>query len=654
MSTPTGSFLRLRVSLVAFCAFVAFQQPNVRRRFEPVGCVERAQYLAWLNNWAGAAGVLDTLGHTNPGALQGSAAILARALDIRANVESASVPFAARDLGRLLDSDWARRDATLRILMLAMKGEVEFQYDLPAAERTWTELGQLASATGQAQWVGRASGELGCIAFLNGEPLTAIRRLGAAYFKAEAFADIAEEMKIFTALGEGLAEFGRPADAIHFFDKALKLSASNPDAYFPFTAYLGKARLLLRTERSEGRQMLLAGLERARRQNMRLREARILSVLGADSIRTGEIDAAVDWLTTATNVAHAAGLSRIEAEAASKLSSVLTSQGTLGEASAYARDSVAAAERAGDVYHLPQDLAALGEIEASRGNLRAAELTYARATRVVNSIFTDLPHTRHESTVVATMGSIFQGYFDLALNKLRDPSKAFAVLESARARGLADSIRERQAKELVDEQRDPAKLRTVADLNRRLEHEPVSADRTKLLERLWESELRSLRFRAGPGQDPSARHPHPVSLAELQGQLREGELMIEYVLGQGRSIAFALTRGAAVAYTLPSRKEIESAIDQQTQAIQQSRDGRAEGRLLYSMLFEPVGLLRSCNRIVLVPDGKIDMAAVGAALDPEGRYLVESHVLSLPRPPPRGTCSRHREGRSGRRWKRSA
>src|SRR5258708_7511984 len=220
--------------------------------------------------------------------------------------------------------------------------------------------------------------------------------------------DVAAQIKRLTALGEGLAEFGRPADAIRFFEKALARASENRDVYFPFTAYLGKARLLLPTPRAdEGRRMLFVSLEQARRQNMRVREARILTVLGDDGVRTGDREAAVKWLTEAADVARRSGLHRIEADAGSRLASVLGDGGDFDRAASYARLSVGAAGQAGDVYHLPQKLAALADIEASRGDLAAAETAYSQATRIVNALFSDLPNPRHENTVVATMSNGF-------------------------------------------------------------------------------------------------------------------------------------------------------------------------------------------------------------------------------------------------------
>src|SRR4051794_36543958 len=487
-------FPRVPSSLVALFALMAAPHPSAGPQIHPQDSIERARHLGWLNNWPEAARVLERLKAT--GRLSGDepTTVFLEAVEIRGNIEALPLPSAASDLARMLSSGAAHGDPELRLQILAMKGDIEFQYDLPAAEKTWTEVRALASQLGSAAWESRAGGELGCIAFLNGEVFTALRMVAKAYLQAEIHGDVAAQIKRLTALGEGLAEFGRPADAIRFFDKALVRSSENPDVYFPFTAYLGKARLLLSTPRAdEGRRMLLGSLEQARRQDMKVRETRILTVLGEDAVRTGDREAAVKWLKEAADVSRRSGLHRIEADAGSRLASVLSDSGDFERAASYARLSVRAAGQAGDVYHLPQRLAALADIEASRGDLAAAETAYSRATGIVNSLFTDLPNARHENTVVATMSGVFLGHFDLTLNRFHDPGRAFEILESARARGLVDRIRAHHAQP-PREPVDPRMLNRVASLNRQLSGEQDSLGRSHLLDRLWEAELQSLRF----------------------------------------------------------------------------------------------------------------------------------------------------------------
>ena len=630
MSLRLGSFPRVKIFLLALLVFLTLQQPAAVRRIGPADTLQRAKQLAWLNNWAESLRVLERLKRSGRLGTDENTRIFARAVEVRGNIEALSLPAAAKELDAILATDAAQADPGLGLQILAMKGDVEFQYDLLAAEKTWTEVGRLAEITGQGAWEVRAGGELGCIAFLNGEVNTALRRVVTAYFKAEVSGDVAEKMKTLTALGEGLAEFGRPADAVRFFNRVLELSAANRDVYFPFTAYIGKARLLLATPTpSEGRRMLAAGLGDARRERMRVREARILIVLGADAIRGGDRTNALRLLREAIDVAREAGLHRIEAEAGSRLASALSADGDLQQAAAYAKNSVAASERAGDVYHLPQRLAALGEIESNRGDVAAARAAYDDAIRRVTSLFADLPDARHENTVVATMGSVFQGYFEFALNKANNPGLAFEILESARARGLVDRIRESQSAAQYDGRRDPAMIQRVTDLNRRLLGEQGIADRGQLLERLWETELRSLRFDGGLSESQPAFSGKPVSLRELQSKLGQGELLIEYSLGESRSSAFAVTRDRAIPYNLKSRKEIESAVVRHLQAIERKRDGKAEGKAVYSLLLAPIAALPQNTRVIIVPDGKINMAPLGAAVDQQGHYLVETHVVSF-------------------------
>jgi CHAT domain-containing protein len=302
----------------------------------------------------------------------------------------------------------------------------------------------------------------------------------------------------------------------------------------------------------------------------------------------------------------------------------------LDDAANRARDGVAAAEKAGDLYHLPLDLAALAEIEVSRGDLRKAGSAYEKAAQLVSSLFEDLPNPRHESTVVATMGRVFQDYFAFALDNLHDADKAFGILESARARGLVDRIRLAQVSAQTEtEVRDPATMKVVAELNRRLVDEGNATDRRRLLDQLWEKEIRALRFGDAPREPEFISAKPAVTLHELQQRLRDDDVVIEYALGPSRSFALAITNRQVVPYSLLGKKEIESAVTRHVQAIQNGRDARREGRAVYSLLLQPVRLISENSRLIIVSDGKLNMAPLGAAVDPHGRYLSESHVLSF-------------------------
>ena len=591
--------------------------------------LQEAKHLAWLNNWTEAAVAFDRL--ESSGLMPGdeATALFSRAAHIRGNIEGMSLPAAADEVASMLASGTAQNDSELRLELLAIKGDIEFQYSLPAAQASWEEARHLASSRGSGRWQARAEGELGTIAFLNGEILAALKLVSGALLKADLSGDVAAQIRYRTALGEGLAEFGRTADAIRFFDKALALSASTPRAYFPFTAYIGKARLLATRGRvDEGFRMLHKGLDEARGKGLKVREARTLAVLGELSAAGGKQDEAVAWLTAAADVAKGAGLDRIEANASSTLASLLRDARKTEMAAVYAERSIAAAQHARDLYHLPQMMAVLAEIEAGNGNFRRAEATYAQATDLVGALLRDLQDPRHKNTLISTMGRVFQGHFELALIGLKDRGKAFQILESAKARGLADLLRGLNRAPLSTSTWDPRPARQVAVLQRELSTEEDSSQRSRLLDRLWELEQRSFRLSptdAGSQEFPAAT---PVSVQELQSRLPADELVIEYVLGPARSFALAISRDRTAHYELKSRRELESAVESHLAAVHRKRDGRAEAKALYQLLLQPVTILGQSKRIVIVPDGKLNLVAFGALVDSNESYVVETRVIS--------------------------
>ena len=615
--------------IAAACLLLAAPHPSADPQTPQEAVLNEARQLAWLNNWTEAAAVLARLDASGLMPKDQATILFSRAARIRGNIECMALPAAAEQIAAMLASGPAQTDSELRLELLAIKGDIEFQYSLSAAQATWEEALKLASSQGAGRWKARAEGELGTIAFLNGHILAALKLVSGALLKAELSGDVAAQIRYRTALGEGLAEFGRTADAIRFFDKALTLAASTPHAYFPFTAYIGKARLLATTGHMDnGLQMLHQGLNEARRQGFKVREARILAVLGELSGAAGNEDEAVAWLMAAADVAKNAGLDRIEAAASSALASRLRDARKTKMAEVYAARGVNAARHAHDKYHLPQMMAVLAEIEADNGNYQRAEATYVQATEIVDALLQDLPDPRHKNTLIGTMGRVFQGRFELALVGLQDIGKAFQILESAKARGLADLLRGHNGglRNTSSWNRRPAQQ--VAVLQRELSVEEDATQRTRLLDRLWELEQRSFRL-SPPGSNPKELpSATSVSLQQLQSRLATDELMIEYVLGAVRSFALTISRDRTAYFELKGRQELESAVETYLSEVHHKRDGRAQAEALYHLLLQPIEMMDRCKRIVIIADGKLNLVPFGALVDANDRYVIETRVVS--------------------------
>jgi CHAT domain-containing protein len=620
--------LRLRSLFILTGFLILFVAPDELGGPQPVKPLDAVRRLAWLNNWSAAADTLDELESLGRLPTDDTTALFARAVRIRGRVETLPLPKAAEEITIMLASEAARRNRDLRVHLLAIRGDIEFQYDLSAAEQSWAEARDVAVQAGLGAWKARADGELGTIAFLGGKIMTGLRLVASAALKAELYGDVAGQIRYRTALGEGLAEFGRSADAIRFFDNALQLSQSTPGAYFPFTAYLGKARLLATTgHAAEGRRMLLRGLAESRASALRVREARILTTLGELAANAGRHREALDWLRQAAEVARHAGLHRVESDACERLAATAVKLGDVQTAAAFARRSVSATRNAGDLYSLPQKLAVLAEMERASGHLGQAEDAYTAAADMVEALLQELPNPKSRNTLIATMERVFQGHFDLALNGLGDPEKAFDVLESARARGLADTLRGDHAKGIAAPV-PTAAARQLNELHNRLSAETDLSRRDRLLDQLWELETRT--FGAGAArQTPSAdRRIKPVALRELRSVLEEGEVVVEYLLGPSASVALAINRHGIARYRLAGSREIESVAAIYLDAVRDMRDARLEARRLYELVLAPLEPVRSARRLVIVPDGRLHLVPFGALINELGRYVMETKLIS--------------------------
>jgi hypothetical protein len=125
------------------------------------------------------------------------------------------------------------------------KGYTDIEIDYRATKRDWLEAQQLAKALGENQWATRASGELGLLAFLEGNPGRAARHLGGTLPSTMASGDTAGQIRFLELIGRGFEEVNRHTGALRFFERAIKLADTEKDLGLPFIAYEGKAQALV-------------------------------------------------------------------------------------------------------------------------------------------------------------------------------------------------------------------------------------------------------------------------------------------------------------------------------------------------------------------------------------------------------------------------
>ena len=116
----------------------------------------------------------------------------------------------SRFLNQQLQNPIVQADQKLRLWCLIAKGYTDIEIDYRASKRDWLEAQDIAKTLGEDQWVTRASGELGLIGFLEGNPGRAARLLGGALLSTMANGDTAGQVRFLELLGRGFEEVESP------------------------------------------------------------------------------------------------------------------------------------------------------------------------------------------------------------------------------------------------------------------------------------------------------------------------------------------------------------------------------------------------------------------------------------------------------------
>ena len=169
----------------------------------------------------------------------------------------------------------------------------------------------------------------------------------------------------------------------------------------------------------------------------------------------------------------------------------------------------------------------------------------------------------------------------------------------------------------------------VASLQLRLMQTKDAGEREQLLDQLVEYERR-LGLAWTRGDAPYQRFPvQPVALGRLQESLEAGEVLVEYVLDEPKSFCLSVTRNSAYARVLPAgRKEIDKVTQEFIDEVRSKESAIEPAKQLYSFLIRSVPETSTATRLILAPDGVLNLLPFEALRDVQGQYLLKSHVIS--------------------------
>ena len=597
----------------------------------PETLLAEADRLALLSNWPEAEPLYAQSESLFTQSGDQKNALAARLGYIWATADAGVDSAISREVATNLEGPLVRSDSRLRLRALVAKAVLDRNTNEIAARGHWEEILQLATRLGDKLWEGRAKAEIGQILYMDGNVASAAAMLRDAIVSQYLRLDLGAAIHYTAMVGNGFVEAGQPEAALKYCNMALRSTYVVPGIGFPYLAYQGKARALLALHRdAEAEGVLNEAIARAREEHNYQALTQLLVVAGT-AAASSNLPEAIQRLREANEISHEKGFHHVFAWSAFQLAQVYRDVGNLNDAEALASNAIDIMRKLEDRYHLPEHLALLADLEVRKGNFDLADRLYSEATDVLDALLVDVTRRQLKSSLIATLSDAYVGHFRLAATKFSDPSKAYEIIEEARGRALADTLRGES--ENLSTSSDEISIDAQKEINRiqiALMHETTRETRQSLLDQLFVQEQLLLPVRQSRSRLRSdSDRPKPSPLRKVQASLRTDEMLLEYVLGEPESYCLQITRAGAAVLIIPSgKKQVEDLVDDYLSAVRSRQPEDTAGHKLFSLLLQPAIGLKSPMRIIIVPDGKLHLVPFDGIKNQEGKYVLETHVVT--------------------------
>ena len=455
---------------------------------------------------------------------------------------------------------------------------------------------------------------------------------------------------------------GEPARAERAHEEALRIAHHLGDRRAEAEA-LGNLGVLY-DEQADARRALAAhtaALALWRKLGDGGREATALHNLGASYSLQGRLPEAIDFLRQALRLRRAAGDRRGEAATLTALAWAHTLAGTLPGALALYNEALRLRREVGDRSGEAATLDRRGTALARMGRPAEALASYQSALALLR----ETGQRQGEAHTLANIGWLFDAQNDLesaleyqtrALEVFRKTgdlnAASYALLGIARAERRLGRLSHalshiEESLRLVESLRKaaPGRAFQISYLASRYDHYELCIDILmrlhaqrpgqgldgRALEVAERARARSLLENVGAQTDTA-----PLSFAEIRRQVRDGDTLIEYSLGEERSFVWVISRGVLNSQVLPGRAEIEQRARKVHELLAKShlrgvrRQSDLAARALSDVLLGPITSLLGTERLLIVPDGALQSVSF-AALPVGEHLLLEDHdIVHLP------------------------
>lgn len=621
--------MKLRLLFVGLIALSTSHAISAQTH-DPEKILEQAERLAWLKAWVQAAPLYAEAERLFDARNDRRNALFARISHVRGELHRLSVPEVSQQLAEYLELPLLQTDKALRLRCLVIKGETDEDLDPVKAERAWREAADIAKEIGDLKWANRAQGELGIVAYMQGDISGAIIQLGQALKVAETNGDTPSQIRWLTLFGHGHVQLGRFDQALSLYDRALALAVTIPELQTPVLTFFGKGEALAKLGRLDDAERVLdQALSVAAKHGALGHQAEINLKLALVAYQRKQERRALELLVTARELARRAGGNRILAEIALELARIQRAQNRQREAERTLLEGIDVARRMRERMLLPQLLARLADLRVQNRQYSAAKDLLDEANDLLEGLLANVSSPWIRSQLIAVMSDAYEARIRLEGTHGRSPVRMWTFIERARGRSLLELLLARP----VSDFRKPAELRTgeraIAALQLRLYTTKGKAARQRLLDQIFETEER-LAPASTALFDRTRRSPRkPVLLGDVQKVLRSDEVLVVYALLDPESYCLVVTKDTARLQPLAGRATIRATVDPLMKKVRDGADLREEATAASAVLLAGVSELASHPRLIVSADVALHGLPIELLTDPrQARSMLETHTVS--------------------------
>jgi len=540
-------------------------------------------------------------------------------------MEQLSLPEVSEKLGAELDKNpLLQSDNELRLFCLMVRGDIDGEIDAVPMRRDWEAALKVAKVLGDRRSKKKATGEIGFSLFLEGDMTAARQKVAGALMGAMMLGDTGAQIRYLAAIGHAFVQMGSYDDSLGYFDKALKIAASNPDTGYPFLVNEGRLQAFRGMGKLDAAEQLADEIiAQARSRQKHVKETQALITAGTIAVAKKDEVKAIENFEVAIALAQKGKFTRLLADAQFYLEDIYRKRGDLPKAESLATAAAESTRSSGDIYLLPLRLQALAQLQASQGKYRDASATYDRASDILDVMIGNVTSAHGKIGLITAMSAVYTEHFALVADHLNDTAKAFSVLEHARGRVTTDLLMSGKPPD------SPEELEIEKQISR-LNLELLKTDSAEQVRNIRDKIFFVEQVRwVAPTSGPLKSRPwETIPLERIREGFAANELMLEYVVAEPHSYCLAIGRDFARIVPLASRESLEKLVATYLKTLKAKGVSKTEGSQLYAALFKDIPEAEKKERLIVVPDGRLHLLPFDALIDDRGRYLVYSHTIT--------------------------